>query len=150
MFASHAPKPARISFCKALYSRAKHSPANADALLMSFASFDAPEHGCYHQTAGWSSLVARWAHNPKVGGSNPPPATNICNHLGPLSRAAFSILSVSCPCSPWGREPSLNAHERSKSPKKANRRRKLVITPVAVEKLFRTKIAKTKLRQDAL
>ena len=25
--------------------------------------------------AGWSSLVARWAHNPKVGGSNPPPAT---------------------------------------------------------------------------
>ena len=30
----------------------------------------------YHQNAGWSSLVARWAHNPKVGGSNPPPATN--------------------------------------------------------------------------
>ncbi len=25
--------------------------------------------------AGWSSLVARWAHNPKVGGSNPSPAT---------------------------------------------------------------------------
>ena len=25
--------------------------------------------------AGWSSLVARWAHNPEVGGSNPPPAT---------------------------------------------------------------------------
>ena len=33
-------------------------------------------NGCYHQPAGWSSLVARWAHNPKVGGSNPPPATN--------------------------------------------------------------------------
>ena len=30
----------------------------------------------YDRTAGWSSLVARWAHNPKVGGSNPPPATN--------------------------------------------------------------------------
>ena len=29
----------------------------------------------YDVTAGWSSLVARWAHNPKVGGSNPPPAT---------------------------------------------------------------------------
>jgi hypothetical protein len=27
--------------------------------------------------AGWSSLVARRAHNPKVGGSNPPPATKI-------------------------------------------------------------------------
>ena len=26
-------------------------------------------------SAGWSSLVARWAHNPKVEGSNPSPAT---------------------------------------------------------------------------
>src|SRR5438552_16282547 len=26
--------------------------------------------------AGWSSPVARWAHNPKVAGSNPAPATN--------------------------------------------------------------------------
>ena len=26
--------------------------------------------------AGWSSSVARWAHNPEVGGSNPPPATS--------------------------------------------------------------------------
>ncbi len=25
--------------------------------------------------AGWSSSVARWAHNPKVAGSNPAPAT---------------------------------------------------------------------------
>ena len=25
--------------------------------------------------AGWSNPVARRAHNPKVGGSNPPPAT---------------------------------------------------------------------------
>src|SRR5579871_4074749 len=42
--------------------------------------FDAIGHGCYHRTAGWSSLVARWAHNPKVGGSNPPPATNLKLH----------------------------------------------------------------------
>ena len=27
--------------------------------------------------AGWSSLVARQAHNLKVGGSNPSPATNL-------------------------------------------------------------------------
>jgi hypothetical protein len=27
--------------------------------------------------AGWSSLVARRAHNPKVAGSNPVPATNL-------------------------------------------------------------------------
>jgi hypothetical protein len=31
---------------------------------------------CGPNDAGWSSLVARRAHNPKVGGSNPPPATN--------------------------------------------------------------------------
>ena len=28
-----------------------------------------------YNIAGWSSLVARWAHNPKVVGSNPAPAT---------------------------------------------------------------------------
>ena len=39
------------------------------------AKFDQPECRCYDLAAGWSSLVARWAHNPKVGGSNPPPAT---------------------------------------------------------------------------
>ena len=30
----------------------------------------------YIRNAGWSSPVARWAHNPKVVGSNPTPATN--------------------------------------------------------------------------
>ena len=29
----------------------------------------------FRNTAGWSSLVARQAHNLKVGGSNPSPAT---------------------------------------------------------------------------
>ena len=29
----------------------------------------------YIYIAGWSSLVARWAHNPKVVGSNPSSAT---------------------------------------------------------------------------
>jgi hypothetical protein len=28
-----------------------------------------------HHIAGWSSSVARWAHNPEVAGSNPVPAT---------------------------------------------------------------------------
>ncbi len=38
-------------------------------------------------TAGWSSLVARRAHNPKVVGSNPAPATK---HLKPtLSSGLF-------------------------------------------------------------
>ena len=30
----------------------------------------------FEYIAGWSSLVARQAHNLKVGGSNPSPATN--------------------------------------------------------------------------
>ena len=33
----------------------------------------------FKYTAGWSSLVARQAHNLKVGGSNPSPATNSNN-----------------------------------------------------------------------
>jgi hypothetical protein len=37
--------------------------------------FDLHHSVRYDVIAGWSSLVARWAHNPKVGGSNPPPAT---------------------------------------------------------------------------
>src|SRR5215472_12000163 len=48
-------------------------PTRPSAALI---KFDAQLGGCYHRNAGWSSLVARWAHNPKVGGSNPPPATN--------------------------------------------------------------------------
>ena len=36
--------------------------------------------------AGWSSLVARWAHNPEVVGSNPAPATMVpwCSGLSRL------------------------------------------------------------------
>ncbi len=33
------------------------------------------QHPLLYDDAGWSSLVARRAHNPKVGGSNPSPAT---------------------------------------------------------------------------
>ena len=33
-----------------------------------------PSSSAINIIAGWSSSVARRAHNPKVGGSNPPPA----------------------------------------------------------------------------
>jgi len=37
------------------------------------------------------------AHNPKVGGSNPPPATNTCNNLGkPNHRLPFEFVRVLC------------------------------------------------------
>ena len=42
--------------------------------------------------AGWSSPVARWAHNPKVGGSNPPPATSLtCRWRPSLSDGLFAF-----------------------------------------------------------
>ena len=46
---------------------------------MSFATLTLWAKVAYHvlnNAAGWSSLVARRAHNPKVVGSNPTPATN--------------------------------------------------------------------------
>jgi hypothetical protein len=44
-------------------------------------SFFALRHAIlYFSVAGWSSLVARWAHNPKVVGSNPAPATKFHGH----------------------------------------------------------------------
>ena len=43
--------------------------------------------------AGWSSPVARWAHNPKVAGSNPAPATMKARMLE-IGAAAFSILGA--------------------------------------------------------
>jgi hypothetical protein len=37
--------------------------------------------------AGWSSPVARWAHNPKVVGSNPTPATNQISGLERIAKS---------------------------------------------------------------
>jgi hypothetical protein len=60
-----------------VYNTSRVVPSNRHA------PFDAAPCGCYDSYAGWSSLVARWAHNPKVGGSNPPPATNLFSQLPP-------------------------------------------------------------------
>src|SRR5438874_3075601 len=40
--------------------------------------------------AGWSSSVARWAHNPEVTGSNPVPATT----KGPVIQVTGRFLHV--------------------------------------------------------
>ncbi len=44
-------------------------------------------------SAGWSSLAARRAHNPKVVGSNPTPATKVSERplLGPFLQVSESI-----------------------------------------------------------
>ena len=47
-------------------------------------------------TAGWSSSVARRAHNPKVGGSNPSPATKIETRTTDLVVRVFFCLLVEC------------------------------------------------------
>ncbi len=57
------------------------SPAQADWTsrfdldAAAVASLSTPAACCRALDAGWSSQVARWAHNPKVAGSNPAPAT---------------------------------------------------------------------------
>src|SRR4029077_16927919 len=50
-------------------------------------------HTVKEHDAGWSSSVARWAHNPEVEGSNPSPATKA---RGPFSNRerAFCMWSV--------------------------------------------------------
>src|SRR5260221_658187 len=92
--------------------------------------FDPGSPHCYDFSAGWSSLVARWAHNPKVGGSNPPPATNLklhaISHLIRIVRASnelqfvpFSSHSVQLPVATpstlpdWSR---VNSRESSPQP----------------------------------
>ena len=42
--------------------------------------------------AGWSSPVARWAHNPKVAGSNPAPATNLSLGISDLKFEDLKLL----------------------------------------------------------
>ena len=44
--------------------------------------------------AGWSSLVARWAHNPKVAGSNPVPATKLVGDVAQLAERLICIQEV--------------------------------------------------------
>ena len=80
-----------------------------------------PEHRHFFD-AGWSSLVARWAHNPKVVGSNPAPATKSKRPFGHAKRAflfgASCRLQVPLGAWPSGRanwpiKPSLTAAGRS-------------------------------------
>lgn len=53
-----------------------------------------------HLDAGWSSSVARWAHNPEVVGSNPAPATNFQTHQ-PFRLVGFFVFVVNA-TSGWG------------------------------------------------
>ncbi len=51
---------------------------------------------CASVDAGWSSLAARRAHNPKVAGSNPAPATNFPPRFNKLR--SFSVIPTAFVC----------------------------------------------------
>ena len=73
-----------------------------------------------HRIAGWSSLVARRAHNPKVVGSNPAPATITClvgAREGPDFFVAGPTLVLFWSC---GLSPDTNPLDRQSSPTPSN------------------------------
>ena len=45
----------------------------------------------HHHPARGGAVAARWAHNPKVGGSNPPPATNEQEDQAPEARSSLCL-----------------------------------------------------------
>ena len=49
----------------------------------------------HHPVAGWSSPVARQAHNLKVAGSNPAPATNFSQQTAARRLSPFLVWEVS-------------------------------------------------------
>src|SRR5580693_773592 len=54
-------------------------------------------HKVKEHDAGWSSSVARWAHNPEVAGSNPAPATKLVQVRGPSAEdggRAFCMMAA--------------------------------------------------------
>src|SRR5262245_5145711 len=59
--------------------------------------------------AGWSSLVARWAHNPKVASSNLAPATRIHECPRALAKPASSGLRRFLALADDPRAPSLQS-----------------------------------------
>ena len=54
----------------------------------------------FHSVAGWSSPVARQAHNLKAAGSNPAPATTAIELDTPPSRAALSFIAYATDIAP--------------------------------------------------
>jgi hypothetical protein len=61
----------------------------------------------YFKTAGWSSLVARQAHNLKAAGSNPAPATKSILQIWKRLAARDSLAKL------YARRPAKNLIQRS-------------------------------------
>jgi hypothetical protein len=83
------------------------------------------------RTARGGAAAARWAHNPKVAGSNPAPATS--RALGKHPKALFSVFNwFGCSCatgrSGWAMKLALNASPWGPLPRR-RRPRRAVGTP---------------------
>src|SRR5262249_48318464 len=74
------------------------SPSNGHSALLHSGSKCAGRSRASHFDAGWSSPVARQAHNLKVVGSNPTPATNKSPATPMRWRGFFLISLLESPC----------------------------------------------------
>ena len=83
------PAPATRHRKRPLFGVAFFVCARFKLLIENEISFDTRLHIRRIAAAGWSSLVARRAHNPKVVGSNPAPATR--HRKRPLFGVAFFV-----------------------------------------------------------
>src|SRR5690348_7701035 len=65
-------------------------------------------HTVKEHDAGWSSSVARWAHNPEVEGSNPSPATKARRPFLEQRKGLLHVVSVTdtWPCCAFVTVPS--------------------------------------------
>ena len=84
---SAAPRRNRVPIsCRSVSDEGISDQAQAPVIVLDFAGFVA-----YYALliAGWSSPVARRAHNPKVVGSNPAPATNLFKGMENFFHAFF-------------------------------------------------------------
>ena len=88
--------------------------------------------------AGWSSPVARWAHNPKVAGSNPAPATSF-----EISDLEFEISFAYRGRSSAGRAPRLQRGGQGfESPRlHQNASRSLIVTQKLEFELEQSEVA---------
>ena len=85
-----ASRPGRVGRRQA--SQAEHITARPTSHILSSHITTPPRHISLGVDAGWSSPVARQAHNLKAAGSNPAPATRDIEASAPQRPGAFVIL----------------------------------------------------------
>ena len=85
---AHALKPPRARLTLVAGQR---NPSRSGSLSPRFGELRTCSVTWYLPDAGWSSSVARWAHNPEVAGSTPVPATSENDPRGATSGVIFML-----------------------------------------------------------